>query len=64
MSEEQKVKRMKKHEYSLRDSWNTTKQVNMRVFKVPEGEERQTGVGSLFEEIMADNFFSLMKYLN
>ena len=51
-SEEQKEKRMKKSEESLQDLWDTTKQINIGIMGVPEGEEREKGAENLFEEKM------------
>lgn len=42
---------MKKNEESLRDLWDTTKQKNICVIVVPEGEER----GSSRESILRNN---------
>ena len=41
-SEEQnKVKRMKRTEDSLRDLWNNNKDTNLRIIGVPEEEEKE-----------------------
>ena len=42
-SKEQKEKRMKKIEQSLRDLWNTIKWTNIGVVGMPSGEEREKG---------------------
>ena len=39
--EQNKEKRMKKNEDSLRDLWNNIKRNNIRIIGVPEGEERE-----------------------
>ena len=41
--EQNKEKRMKKNEDSLRDLWNNIKRNNIRIIGVPEGEEREKG---------------------
>ena len=56
-SEEQnKVKRMKRAEDSLRDFWDHIKHTNIRMIGVPEEEERKKGYEKIFEEIIVDNF--------
>lgn len=40
--EEQKGKRKKKSEDSVRNFWETIKQINIYVIGVPEGEEKGT----------------------
>ena len=42
-TEENKEKRMKRNEDSLRDLWDNIKCNNIRIIGVPEGEERETG---------------------
>ena len=39
--EENKEKRMKRNEDSLRDLWGNIKPNNIRIIGVPEGEERE-----------------------
>ena len=59
--EDQKEKRIKKNEDSIRDRWDHIKRTNIRIIGVPEGEEREKGAENLFEEIMAENFPNLAK---
>ena len=40
-AEQNKEKRMKRNEESLRDLWDNIKQTNIRIIGVPEGEERK-----------------------
>ena len=55
-SEEQnKVKRMKRTEDSLRDLWDNTKYSNIQIMGVPEEEEK------IFEEIIVENFPNMEK---
>ena len=55
-SEEQnKIKRMKITEDSLRDLWDNIKQTNFQIIGVPE-EEKNKGYENIFEEIIAENF--------
>ena len=65
-SEEQnKVKRMKRTEDSLRDLWYNIKRTNIRIIGVPEEEEeeeeKKKGYGKIFEEIIVENFPNMEK---
>ena len=54
--EQNKEKRMKGNEDSLRDLWDNIKRNNIRIIGVPEGEEREKGPEKIFEEIIVENF--------
>ena len=55
-SEQQnKVKRMKKTEDSLKDLWDNIKHTNIRLIGVPEEEEKKKGYEKIFEEIIVEN---------
>ena len=57
ISEEQnKVKRMKRTEDSLRDLWDNIKYTNIRFIGVPEEEEKKKGYEKNFEGIIVENF--------
>lgn len=61
-SEEQnKVKRMKRTEDSLRDLWDNIKHTNIRIIGVPEEEEKKKGYEKIFEEIIVENFPNMEK---
>ena len=61
-SEEQnKVKRMKRTEDSLRDHWDNIKCTNIWIIGVPEEEEKKTGYENVFEEIIVENFPNMEK---
>ena len=60
-AEQNKEKRMKRNEDSLRDLWDNIKCNNIRVIGVPEGEEREKGHGKIFEEIIVENFPNMGK---
>ena len=61
-SEEQnKVKRMKRTEDSLRDLWDSIKRTNIRIAGVPEEEEKKKGYEKTFEEIRVENFPNMEK---
>ena len=60
-SEEQnKVKRMKRTEDSLRDLWDNIKCTNIRIVGSPE-EEKNKGYKKNFEGIKAENFPNMEK---
>ena len=55
-SEEQnKVRRMKRTEDSLRDLWDNIKCISIRIIQVPE-EEKKKGYEKIFEEVIVENF--------
>ena len=59
-SEEQnKVKRMKRTEDSLRDLWDNIKCTNIRIIGVPEEEKK--GYEKIFEEIIVENLPKMEK---
>ena len=61
-SEEQnKVKRMKRTEDSLRDFWDNIKCTNISIIGVPEEEEKKKGYEKIFEEIIVENFPNMEK---
>ena len=60
-AEQNKEKRMKRNEDSLRDLWDNTKCNNIRIIGVPEGEEREKGPEKIFEEITVEKFPNMGK---
>ena len=60
-AEQNKEKRMKRNEDSLRDLWDNIKRNNIRIIGVPEGEEREKGHKKIFEEIIVKNFPNMGK---
>ena len=58
-SEEQnKVKRMKRSEDSLRDVWDNIKCPNTRIIGIPEEKEKKKGYEKIFEN---ENFLNMEK---
>ena len=51
-TEENKGKRMKRIEDSLRDLWDNIKRTNIRIIGVPEEEEKKKGTEKIFEEFI------------
>ena len=60
-AEENKDKRMKRNEDSIRDLWDNIKCTNIHIIGVPEGEEREKGPEKIFEEIILENFPNMGK---
>ena len=55
-TEQNKEKRMKRIEDSLRDLWDNIKCTNIQIIGVPEEEEKKKGTEKIFEEITVENF--------
>ena len=61
-AEQNKEKRMKRTEDSLRDLWDNIKCTNIRIIRVPEEEEKKkNGTEKIFEEIIVENFPNMGK---
>ena len=60
-TEQNKEKRMKRIEDSLRDLWDNIKRTNIRIIGVPEEEEEKKGTEKIFEEIIVENFPNMGK---
>ena len=60
-AEQNKEKRMKRIEDSLRDLWDNIKRTNIRNIGVPEEEEKKKGTEKIFEEIIVENFPNMGK---
>ena len=59
--EQNKEKRMKRIEDSLRDLWDNVKHTNIQIIAVPEEEEKKKGSEKIFEEIIVENFPNMGK---
>ena len=59
--EQNKVKRMKTNEDSLRHLWDNIKHTNIQIIGVPEKEEKKKGYEKIFEEIIVENFPNMEK---
>ncbi|KAK1340941.1 hypothetical protein QTO34_017340 [Cnephaeus nilssonii] len=53
--------KIRKHEESLRELRDNTKQNNIRIIGVPEGKETEQGIENLLEEIITENFLDIGK---
>ena len=60
-AEQNKEKRMKRIENTLRDLWDNIKCTNIRIIGLPEEEEKKKGTEKIFEEIMVENFPNMGK---
>ena len=60
-AEQNKEKRMKRIEDSLRDLWDNIKRTNIRIIGVPKEEEKKKGTEKIFEEIIVENFPNMGK---
>ena len=61
-SEDQnKVKRLKITEDSLRDLWDNIKCTNIQIIGVPEEEEKKKAYEKIFEEILVESFSNMGK---
>ena len=60
-AEQNKEKRMKRIENSLRHPWDNIKRTNIRIIGVPEEEEKKKGTEKIFEEIIVENFPNMGK---
>ena len=47
---------MKRIENRLRDLWDNTKHINIRIIGVSEEEEKKKGTEKIFEEIIVENY--------
>ena len=54
--EQNEETRIQKNEEKLRDLQDIFKHYNIRIIRVPEGEEEDQEIENLFEKIMKDNF--------
>ena len=60
-TEQNKEKRMKRHEESLRDFWDNIRCNNIRIIAVSEGEEREKGPEKILQENTVENFPNMGK---
>ena len=60
-TEQNKEKRMKIIEDSLRDLWDNSKRTKIRIIGVPEEEEKKKGTEKIFEENIVENFPNMRK---
>ena len=61
-SEEQnKVKRMKRTEDSLRELWDNIKHTNIWIIGVPEEEQKKKGSEKNFEDVIVENSLNMDK---
>ena len=54
--EQNKERKMKRNEDSLRDLRDNSKHINIWIIGVPEEEEKKKGTEKIYEEIIVENF--------
>ena len=54
---------MKRNADRLRDLWDNSKHINIRIIGVPEGEEREKGPEKIFAELITENFLNKRKQI-
>ena len=62
--EQNEETRFQKNEERLRNLWDNFKHSNILIIEVPEGEEQEQEIESLFENIMKENFPNLAKEIH
>ena len=60
-AEQNKEKRMKRTEDTLRDLWDNNKHTNIQSIGIPEEEEKKKGSEKIFEDIKVENFSNMGK---
>ena len=60
-AEQNKEKRMKRNEDSIRELWDNIKHNNICIIGVPEGEEKEKGPEIILQEIIVENFPNMGK---
>ena len=61
ITEQNKEKKMKRIEHSLRDIWDNIKCTNIRITGIPEEEEKDKWTEKIFEKIIVENFPNMGK---
>ena len=59
-----KKQEFKKNEERLRNLWGNFKNSNIRVIRLPEGEEEEREMENLFQQIMKENLPILVKEID
>ena len=59
--EQEKEKRLQKNEEGLREMQDNMKWNNIRIIRIPEGEEEEQGIENLFEKVIMEDFPNLMR---
>ena len=62
--EQKEETRIQKNEENLRNQWDNFKRTNIRVIRVPEGDEEEQVIENLLEKIMKENFSNLVKEID
>ena len=62
--EEKRIPKTKQNEERLRNLWYIFKHTNIQSIGMPEGEEEEQEIESLFEKVMKENFPNLVKEID
>ena len=61
VTEQNKEKRMKRNEGTLRDLWDSIKCTNIHTIGVPDREQKEKGLEKIIEDILVKNFPNMRK---
>ena len=59
--EQEKERRLRKNEEAIREMQDNMKRNNIRIIRIPEGEEEEQGKENLFEKVIMENFPNLRR---
>ena len=59
--QQEKEKRLRKNEEGLREMQDNVKRNNIRIIRIPEGQEEEQGIEKLFEKGVMENFPNLRR---
>ena len=60
-TEQNREKRMKRIDNSIRELWDNIKYTNILIIGVPEEEDKKKGTQKILEEIIVENFPNMVK---
>ena len=63
-AKQQEIKRIQKHEDSIDSLWHNFKHSSIHITGVPEVEEKEQEIGTIYEKIVKENFPNLVKEID
>ena len=63
-SEQREEKRIQNKEDSISSLWDNFRRSKIHIIEVPEGEEKEQEIGTLYVKIMKENFPNLVKEID